>query len=237
MTKTVSILQSNYIPWKGYFDIIAKSDVFIFYDSVQFTKNDWRNRNRIKTRNGVEWITIPVRNESLHQKINETNISFKDWNKKHWKTIRNNYSRAKCFKTLEPFFEDLYLNQLQDVSLLSEVNYKLIVAISKLLKFETTFLWDKDLGLIEGKTERLVDLCKKTGANVYLSGPAAKDYLQEDMFKDSGMEVQWMDYSGYPEYEQLYPPFEHGVSILDLLFNTGEGATEYMKSGKLKCND
>ena len=230
MARRVAILQSNYVPWKGYFDIIRNVDTFIFYDSVQYTKNDWRNRNKIKTPNGVEWLTIPVEFKTLGQRINETNIAKTDWNVKHWKTLSNNYAKAPCFKELKDVFEDIYMSRLANVKNLSEINFTLIKSICEILHVDTELVWDSDLGLIEGKTERLVDLCKKTNASEYISGPAAKDYLDESLFSGEKISVKWMDYSGYKEYKQLFPPFEHGVSILDLLFNTGEEAVNYLKS-------
>jgi len=230
MPKRVAILQSNYIPWKGYFDIIRNVDAFIFYDSVQYTKNDWRNRNKIKTPNGVEWITIPVEFKSLGQRIDETQVARRDWNIKHWKTLSNNYAKAPCFRKYKDLFEDIYTKQLSDVTNLSQINFILIKNICDFLGIKTELLWDKDLGLIEGKTEKLVDLCQKMEASEYVSGPAAKDYLEETLFASASIKVTWMDYSGYKEYAQMFPPFEHGVSILDLLFNTGENAVDYLKS-------
>lgn len=175
MPKRVAILQSNYIPWKGYFDIIRNVDAFIFYDSVQYTKNDWRNRNKIKTPNGVEWITIPVEFKSLGQRIDETQVARRDWNIKHWKTLSNNYAKAPCFRKYKDLFEDIYTKQLSDVTNLSQINFILIKNICDFLGIKTELLWDKDLGLIEGKTEKLVDLCQKMEASEYVSGPAAKD--------------------------------------------------------------
>ncbi len=229
--KKVAILQSNYIPWKGYFDLINMVDEFIIYDEMQYTRRDWRNRNRIKTPNGTTWLTIPVEVKGkFHQKINETKISENGWNRKHWDTIRLAYSKTDYFKKYKDFFEDLYITQLDDKEGLSDINLILIRKLNELLNINTTILLDKDIGTIEGKTERLLDLCKKRNANVYLSGPAAKDYLDESLFLKENIQVEWMDYSGYPQYNQLHPPFEHGVSVLDLLFNTGDDFPKFMKS-------
>lgn len=228
--KKVAILQSNYIPWKGYFDIIGMVDEFIFYDEMQYTKNDWRNRNKIKTEQGLKWLTIPVENSnrlSNEQKISDTLIFDKRWNRKHWETIKNAYRKAPFFNHYKDVFEDLYLGKEEDR--LVEVNYKFIYTICNLLGIKTKISFDKDYGLIDGKTERLVNLVQKANGTEYLSGPAAKDYIQESLFKEAGIKLTWMDYSNYPEYPQLYPPFEHGVSILDLLFNCGDDAKKYMK--------
>ena len=232
--KKVAILQSNYIPWKGYFDIIGMVDEFIFYDEMQYTKNDWRNRNIIKTEQGLKWLTIPVKNSnrlSNEQKISDTLIFDKRWNRKHWETIKNAYRKAPFFNNYKDIFEDLYLGKEEDR--LVDVNYKFIYTICNLLGIKTKISFDKDYGLIDGKTERLVNLVQKANGTEYLSGPAAKDYIQESLFKEAGIKLSWMDYSNYSKYSQLYPPFEHGVSILDLLFNCGDEAKKYMKFSQL----
>jgi hypothetical protein len=232
MAKIAAIIQSNYIPWKGYFDIINFADEFILYDEVQYTKNDWRNRNLIKTPQGLLWLSVPVYH-SLCQKINETKISDRSWNKKHWLTISQFYRKSCYYKDYKDFFEELYLGQQEEF--LSLINHKFITAVCKLLNIKTKIVFSSEYGLIEGKTERLIDLLKKADANEYISGAAAKNYLNEKLFEDEGIKITWMDYSGYPEYRQLHPPFEHGVSILDLIFNEGPRAGSYMKSFVSKC--
>jgi hypothetical protein len=226
-TKKIAILQSNYIPWKGYFDLINMVDEFILYDDMQYTKNDWRNRNRIKTPSGVQWLTIPV-NNSLGQVIKDTKIANSHWCKKHWLSLKHNYNQAKYFNQYENLFSELYLRN-EDL-FLSNINYKFIKAICDVLNIETKLSLSMEYTLVEGKTERLLDLCKQAQATEYISGPSAKEYLQEDMFSQEGIKLIYMDYSDYPEYEQLFPPFEHGVSIIDLLFNEGDNSTKYMKS-------
>lgn len=225
-----AILQSNYIPWKGYFDLMNSADVFIIYDEVQYTKNDWRNRNRIKTANGTIWLTIPVRQHALAQRIIDTEVVHNDWRKKHWNSILMSYSKAPFFKQYGPYFEKLYLHS--DETFLSKINYQFFTVINDILGIKTELRWSQDLLLAEGKTERLVDLCQKVGATTYISGPAAKDYLDVNLFAEKNIQVSWMDYSGYPEYRQLYPPFEPQVSILDLIFNEGDKAPDFMKSFK-----
>ena len=222
------ILQSNYIPWKGYFDMMNMADVFIIYDEVQYTKNDWRNRNKVKTANGTIWLTIPVKQEKLSQRIIDTEVHNQEWRRKHWNSITMAYSKTPYFTKYRSLFEDLYLADCE--TYLSRINYNFIVAINEILGINTKLLLSNDLQMIDGKTERLVDLCKKICADEYISGPAAKDYLQTGLFEKENIKVSWMDYSGYPEYTQLYPPFEQAVSILDLIFNTGEEAPHFMKS-------
>lgn len=229
--KKVAILQSNYIPWKGYFDIIDQVDDFIFFDNMQYTKNDWRNRNKIKTKRGALWLTIPCETKGHiieGRKISETKITDKRWAKKHWKSICNAYAKAPYFKDYKAYFEKLY-KECESEDYLCQVNYKFIIAILKLLNIKTKLHYDRDYELIDGKTERLIDVLQKVGATHYLSGPSAKDYIDEKLFEKAGIELLWMDYSGYKEYPQLFPPFEHNVSILDLIFNTGEDAIKYIR--------
>src|ERR1035437_4249749 len=223
--KKIAILQSNYIPWKGYFDMINMVDEFILYDDVQYTRSDWRNRNKIKTPKGLLWLTIAVGKH--YKKINETQITDINWGKSHWSTIKQFYSKAPYFDGYKDVFENYYLNTNE--LFLSRINYQLIKLINEILSINTKISWSTDYNLIDGKTERLVNLVQQAGGTEYITGPAAKDYLQEDLFKDANIKVSWMDYSGYPEYPQLYPPFEHGVTILDLIFNVGKDATKYMK--------
>ena len=227
--KKVAILQSNYIPWKGYFDMINMVDEFILYDDMQYTRRDWRNRNKIKTQQGLKWLTIPIDVKGkYYQKINETKISDKEWGKKHWTQIVQNYKKAPYFKEYREIFEKLYLDNSEEY--LSLINYSFIVAICKILGIETKIRWSSEFNLIDGQTEKLLGICKDCNADIYLSGPAAKDYFDEELAVKENIEVEWMDYSGYKEYSQLYPPFEHGVTVLDLIFNEGSNATKFMKS-------
>lgn len=229
--KKIAILQSNYIPWKGYFDLINLVDEFILYDDMQYTRRDWRNRNKIKTPQGLQWLTIPVEIKGkFFQKINETKVSEKDWAKKHWQTILRNYSKAKYFKDYKDIFEELYLTC--DEEYLSQINYKFITTINEILEIKTKLIWSSEFELVDGQTEKLLGICKDCNADIYLSGPAAKDYFNEELAKQENIKVEWMDYSGYKEYEQLNPPFEHGVTILDLIFNEGQNTRSFMKSFK-----
>lgn len=227
--KVVAILQSNYIPWKGYFDLINFADEFIFYDEVQYTKNDWRNRNRIKTPQGPTWLTIPVRQTSLEQRIDETPVSDPKWAIKHWRTLAQTYARAPHFKLYKDELEALYTDTSSE--LLSVINQRFIAAICKWLGIATRLSSSTEYHMGEGKTERLVRLVQAAGGTHYLSGPSARDYLQEDLFTGVGLRVEWMNYGGYPEYRQAGPaPFDHAVTVLDLLFNEGPEAPRFMKS-------
>jgi len=227
--KKVSIVQSNYIPWKGYFDLINSVDEFILFDDMQYTRRDWRNRNKIKTAKGLIWLTIPVQVKGkYYQNIKDTEIIDMEWGHQHWKTIILNYNRARYFQSYKHIFESLYLNCQEKY--LSQINYLFIVNICKILGINTKISWSMDYNIVEGKTERLISLCKQAQGTEYISGPAAKDYINEDLFKQENIKLSYIDYSNYPEYHQLFPPFEHGVSVIDLIFNQGENAKKYMKS-------
>lgn len=227
--KRVAISQSNYIPWKGYFDLVRSVDEFVLFDTAQYTRRDWRNRNRIKTPAGPAWLTIPVIVKGRYlQTIQETEVSDPSWPEQHWKTLVHNYARAPFFDHYRDCFEELYLGCQE--GLLSQINYRFITGIAKILGIKTRLSWSAAYPTIEGKTERLLGWCRQLRATEYLSGPAAKDYIDETLFDNARIQVRFMDYSGYPEYKQLYPPFDHAVSIVDLIFNEGPNAIRYMKS-------
>jgi hypothetical protein len=224
--KKVAVIQSNYIPWKGYFDIIHDVDLFILYDDVQYTKNDWRNRNKIKTAQGVRWLTIPVGSQEKSL-IYEVELNDNHWLRKHWATIQQSYSKAPFFKQYQDFFEHVYTKE--QWTNLSALNQFLIKTISsEFLGLDTEFMDSREFSLTGDKVNRLLDLLRKAEAALYVSGPSARDYLDEQEFIEAGIELVYKDYSGYPEYPQLFPPFEHQVSILDVLFNCGPEAPHYI---------
>lgn len=227
--KRVAVLQSNYIPWKGYFDVIASVDEFILYDDMQYTRRDWRNRNQIKTPQGTTWLTVPVKVKGkYHQTVRETEIDGQDWATAHWKSITLNYRKAPCFDEIASLIEPIYLRN--DHLFLSQLNRELLEIICRYLGITTriTNSWDYDL--VDGKSERLAELCLQAGGTEYISGPAAKDYIDEDVFRERGLKLSWFDYHGYPEYPQLWGEFVHAVTVLDLLFNCGKDSPKYMRS-------
>lgn len=223
--KKIAILQSNYIPWKGYFDLIAAVDEFIIYDDMQYTRQDWRNRNQIKTPQGVQWLTVPV-GISINRRIRDVTIS-SEWQSKHWKTISSNYSRAPYFLEIAEWLEPIYMRS--SYINLSVLNRAFIQSICDYLDIKTTISNSWDYTLIDGKSERLANLCKQAGGTEYISGPSAKNYLDESVFLNCDIKVSWFDYSAYPSYPQLWGEFVHGVTILDLLFNAGKEAKKYMR--------
>jgi hypothetical protein len=232
MGKRVAIVQSNYIPWKGYFDLIASVDEFIVFDSVQYTRRDWRNRNQIKTSSGLLWLTIPVEAKGRYeQSIKDVTIADKRWTRRHWETIRHNYAQASAFSEAGDLMEGLY-RKAEGLSYLSAINQVFLHRICEYLEIRTKLSASMDYVVVSGKSERLVALCRQAGANVYVSGPSARAYLDESAFQAAGIHVEYFDYSGYPIYRQLHPPFEHAVSVIDLILNEGRAARRYLKIGR-----
>ena len=226
--KKIIITQSNYVPWKGYFSSLSSVDEFIIYDDMQYTRRDWRNRNLIKTPQGLKWLTIPVEVKGkYYQKINETKVSNKNWTIDHLNQIKQNYKSAKCFNDFFPWVENLYLNCNFD--LLTEVNQYFILEINNILNISTPIIRSEQFVLAHDRSERLLNICLERGATDYYSGPAAKAYMNEDLFKSNNVNIHYFDYSGYPQYNQLYDPFEHSVTILDLILNEGKEAINYLK--------
>lgn len=227
--KRIAIVQSNYIPWKGYFDLINSVDEFILYDDVQYTHHDWRNRNQIKTPNGREWLSIPI-NTSGHfgQAINETTVSDESWPRRHWDRIRQIYRDAPYFRSYATVFEDLYLRCTEKY--LSNINYRFILSINQILGIHTPLRRSEQYEKGTDRTDRLISICRQCGANTYVTGPKASAYLERSKFDEADIQLEWANYHGYPQYRQLHDPFEHGVSIVDLIFCAGENAPSYMKS-------
>lgn len=209
--------------------MINMVDDFVLYDTVQYTKRDWRNRNKIKTKNGLQWLTIPVNTKNnYYQEIDNVQVSNNKWSQKHWNSIVINYSKTKFFKEYKDIFEDLYLNCKS--TYLSEINYKFIITINNILNINTNIIQSSEFNLPSDRNKKLIHICKELNASTYLSGPAAKSYIDENLFKNENIEINWMNYDNYPEYNQLFSPFEHNVSILDLIFNEGSNAKNFMRS-------
>lgn len=209
--------------------MIAYVDEFILFDDVQFTKNSWRNRNKIKTPQGTQWITIPV-GKDIDRLIREVDLKDSKWQMKHWKILESNYCKAPHFSEVAERIKPLYLQR--EHRNLSALNREFIEKVCDFLGIDTKISNSWDYDLKKGKSERLVDLCRQTGATEYISGPAAKGYLKENLFSESEIKVVWFDYEGYPKYRQLWGEFVHSVSILDLLFNCGSNAPSYMRHVK-----
>ena len=215
-------------PWKGYFDIIGSVDVFVIYDDVQYSKNHWYNRNLIKTQAGTNWLTIPVsKAEGAHQRIDEVTIA-QSFAEQHWRTIAQIYARARHNAYASALLEPLF-GRIAELSKLSDINVLLLREISAALGIKTEFVRSSDLHAVGDRSARLLAIIQELGGATYLSGPAAQSYLDTALFEAAGVEVEWVDYSGYPEYQQLYGPFEPAVSIVDVLMNEGPEAMHSMK--------
>jgi hypothetical protein len=226
MTKTVVISQSNYIPWRGYFDLIRQADQLILLDSVQYTRRDWRNHNIIRTANGPQWLTIPVDVKGKYrQSIDAAKIAEPGWAEKHIRAIEVNYRRATAFTEVSPWLF-VNLRMASGHALLSDSNQSLIAAFCSQLSIGTpiercTHVIARDELKQLTPSERLARLCEAVGGTRYLSGPAARSYLDTACFSDRGIEVAWMSYDGYREYPQCWPGFDPKVSIVDVLLNCG----------------
>lgn len=223
--KRVAIIQSCYVPWIGFFDMIARCDEYIIFDQVQFVKRHWHNRNKIKTPKGAEWMTIPVISKSRsEQPIEDVEIS-EPWAERHWRSLAINYQRA-------PFFADEkdkvrgWFDAVDGMKRLTEVNAFLLKALVAHLRLNVRVASDHDYKADGRSSERLLSLCQAAGATHYLSGPSAKNYLDEAMFAEAGVVVEWMAYGPYEAYPQLHGEFDIAVSILDQIFNRGPALLE-----------
>jgi hypothetical protein len=231
MAATCVILQPSYIPWRGFFDLIHRADVFVFYDDVQYDKHGWRNRNRVKTAQGTKWLTIPVLsrgNVSEGLALKDARIAWTDdWAKKHASTIRQSYAKAPFFADYAPLVDSFYAAEKRP-ELLCDFTIETTIALARALGITgTRFLRSSELGIHGTKTERLVSIVKHVGADHYLSGPSAKDYIDAALFRDAGVGLEYITYD-YPEYEQLHPPYDPQVTILDLLFMKGPDAPSFI---------
>jgi hypothetical protein len=229
--RRAAILQSCYIPWKGYFDIIAMVDVFVVYDDVKYSKNHWHNRNRIKTQHGLKWLTVPVSPGHGSDRIDSIDCMriAHPFVRKHWRSIAQSYARAPYFRKYSRELERCF-KVAAGLDNLSAINVHLLKFICRELGIDTEIISSRDLKARGTPTERLANICREVGANIYLSGPSARTYLDEEKFAESGIALEWMDYSGYPNYAQLHGAFAHDVTVLDLILNEGPDARSYLKS-------
>jgi len=224
----ICIIQSCYIPWKGFFDLIGRCDEYVMFDSAQYVKRHWHNRNRIKTANGVEWLTIPVSTKGkFAQPIEHVDIE-KPWADKHWHALELAYRRAPFFEQLAPTAKGWY-ERAEKETRLTAVNEIFLREISALLGLDTRITRDAIYPASGVKTERLLAIARAAGAKHYVSGPSARDYLDEAQLASADIATEWMSYDGYAEYPQPNGKFEHAVTVLDLLFNAGPAARHYLR--------
>lgn len=221
--KKVAIVQSNYIPWRGYFDLINSVDEFIFFDEVQYTRRDWRNRNKIIVSNKPQWLTLPLLNKgNYNQKVSLMKVKENDWYIKHLDIIKNNYSKAKYFNSVFSIISELYLSI--DSVFLSDINQFLIKEICNLLNISTKFrrsseFYNNSSGIIITPTERLLDICIQTNCKIYISGELAKNYLDIEKFNKKNIKVIWFDYKLSKQYRQFQKDFISNLSIVDCLMH------------------
>jgi len=222
----VGIHQPQYLPYIGYFDKIDRADIFVLLDDVQFKKNEWQNRNRIKSAQGWQWFTVPVLYR-FGENISEVKINNKiDWKKKHLTSLITNYSKSECFKEYRAFFEETYT---KDWERLVDINMYLIYYLIKQLKIKTEVVNSAKFKIKEEKTDRLIAICKEVGADTYLSGDGARDYLEIEKFKKANIEVIFQRFK-HPTYNQLYGEFEPYMSVIDLLFNCGSRSLDIIRN-------
>jgi hypothetical protein len=231
----LAVLQSNYVPWKGYFDLMAMSDLFVVYDSVQYTKNDWRNRNLLPTANGTTWLTIPVATSGKgHQAINEAAIDDRRWARKHWQTISQVLARRSAFPAVRELWRSWW-EEAEQYDLLHDVNVMFLRRLANQLCISTPLVDDREFTFApDSPTGRLVQLCTQTGADRYVTGPAGLNYLELDRFAEAGIDVDVIEYDSYPVYPQTGSEFRHGVSVLDLIASVGDEARSHLL-GRARC--
>jgi hypothetical protein len=232
--RTVGIIQPSYIPWRGFFDFIQEVDVFVFLDDVQYTLRDWRNRNRIKTRDGKTlWLSVPTLG-GRNQLIKDVRIdNAQPWQRKHLALMQHNYGKAPCFRR---YFGELQGIYAQAFETLAKLDIELVKRISAWLGIDTEFVVASALGAAGARDDRLLQLVRKLGGDVYLSGPAAKAYMRPEIWAAADIRLAYKDYAGYPEYPQICAPFEPAVTVLDLLFMVGPDAADYIW-GKYRKRD
>jgi len=222
----VGIIQSNYLPWRGYFDFIDEVDLFIFYDDVQYTHRDWRNRNLIKTKDGLCWISVPV----IHDRntlVNTAKIDYSQrWAEKQIKTISLAYNKAEYFKLYSDNLFELMLGKYESIS---DLNIQLIKYLMKSLGISTHTRLSSEFNIEGNKYERPLNILKHIGADSYLSGPAARPYTDSKKYFEAGIQLQFKSYD-YSPYQQLWGTYEPNLSIIDLLFNCGPESYSLIKS-------
>jgi hypothetical protein len=224
----VVILQPSYIAWRGYFDQIRQADVFVFYDDVQYDRRGWRNRNQIKTRHGKQWLTIPVQKVATDTRIRDVRIDWsRPWAQNHLKCLSFSYGKAPWFKEYLPLLQSFYARRDE---FLADLTIATSIALARELGFTSTrFLRSSELpGIVGQKTDRIIHILQRLGATHYMCGPSASSYMEPAKFTAAGIPFEYVKY-GYPEYPQLYPPYDANVSILDLLFMTGRAAGSYVR--------
>lgn len=216
----VSVHQPQYLPWLGYFDKIYKSDLFVFLDNVQYKKREFQNRNKLRTKDGSMWLTVPVITKGKYtQKISEVEIENEsDWRAQHLKSLEFNYSGTEYFDEYIDFFRKTYSREWAK---LIELNVHIINYLLETLEIKTPVKFESSLDIITESTQRIIDICKRLGADTYLSGAGGKDYMDESLFEKEKIKLMYQNFE-HPVYKQRFSPFEPYMSVVDLLFNCGK---------------
>jgi hypothetical protein len=228
---TVAVMQPTYLPWMGYFDLIDQADVFVFLEDVEFSKQSWQQRNRIKTSNGILWLTVPVLTKGKSgQMISDVRINHRSNDlEKHVKAIAQSYGKAPFVKS---YIDELTAILSTPRDRLADLNMDLIRWFCAKLGIKTPLVKNSDLHVEGSKVERLINICRAVGAERYLSTPGSKVYIDEDnRFSPSGVDLVYQDYV-HPTYRQLHGDFVPYLSVLDLLLNEGEGSLSIIRSGR-----
>ena len=229
----IGILQPGYLPWLGFFEQMYKSNIFVIYDDVQYDKHGWRNRNRIKIANGIQWLTVPVLvNFKEHPLVNEVRIDNKiNWRKKHLFSIRQNYSKAPFFEKYLNIFEDAYS---KDWEYLVDIDMHFIVKLAECLGMsDKEIVRSSSLNVTGDTIERLIRICKIFNANTFYEGSSGRNYIDETLFAEHGIKIEYQDYK-HPVYNQLYGDFIPYLSVIDLLYNHGEESLSILANEKIK---
>lgn len=222
------VLQPSFLPWCGYLDQMNRAGIFVIYNDVSFDKNGWRNRNRIKTPQGIQWLTVPVLTKGKEFPLIKDTLINNDvnWRDKHLKSIKQNYSRAEYFKDYIGLFEETYSKEWK---FLIDIDMEFIYAFKKELGIKTDIKFASDLGVNGSKISRLINICHKLGATEFLEGSAGRDYIDENMFIENGIKIKYQDYK-HPVYKQLYGTFVPYLSVIDLLFNEGNNSLNILSN-------
>jgi len=224
----VAVHQPQYLPWLGYFDKMDRADVFVLLDNVQFKKNEWQNRNRIKTSQGWQWLTVPVKYR-FPQKVKEVEINNQvKWGHKHLQALRTNYLKTGYFGDHRPFFEEIFA---RDWIRLVDLNVCIIDYLRDTLGISTQIRMASKMALSEEPNQRLIDICREVGADMYLAGAGGRDYMDLSAFERAGLRVEFQEYI-HPVYPQLFGDFQPNMSVVDLLFNCGPESLEIIRKGR-----
>ena len=230
MDKVISIMQPNYLPWLGYFEIIDRSEIFVFFDDVQFIKKDWDHRNRIKTNESAFWLTVPVLSKGKRfQKINEVKINNQiNWKHKHLKNIESFYSKSKYYQQYISFFRKIYE---KNWSALNYLNIETTIDIMKILNIESNCYLSSEMELISTENnDRIIEICKKLNCTELYNSQGAKKIINSEKINNAGINIIFQDYK-HPLYNQLHGTFTSHLSIVDLLFNEGPKSLDIIRSG------